>query len=116
LRPEVRLAILDEPFRGLHRSGRRELLKAARRLWSGATVVVVTHDLSETLDFDRVVVVEGGRIVEQGEPQALLDRPDGAYRRLLDAEKQQRQELWGSDRWRVLHLADGRLREGREGA
>ena len=103
---------IDEPFRGLHRRGRQQLLAAARRHWQGATVLCVTHDLSETLDFEWVVVVEAGRIVEQGPPRALLDSPDGHYRRLLFAEEQVREQLWGGARWRALHLADGRLSEG----
>jgi ABC-type transport system involved in cytochrome bd biosynthesis fused ATPase/permease subunit len=61
LRPGVRLVILDEPFRGLGRSQRRELLARARRLWSGATLLCITHDVSETQAFERVLVMEGGR-------------------------------------------------------
>src|SRR5262249_23217057 len=64
VRGRVRLAILDEPFRGLDREKRRELLQCARRAWRDATLLCVTHDVGETLDFERVLVIEGGRIVE----------------------------------------------------
>jgi len=113
LRPAVRLAILDEPFRGLQREERRQLLAAARRLWSDVTLLCVTHDVSETLDFDQVVVVEDGRITEHGQPRALLDRSEGRYHQLLEAERQARERLWNDQQWRILHLAEGRLREGR---
>src|SRR5207244_4301417 len=63
LRPGVRLAILDEPFRGLDRERRRELLARARRAWPGATLLCVTHDVGETRAFGRVLVVDGGRVV-----------------------------------------------------
>ena len=53
LRPGVRLALLDEPFRGLAR---------ARERWRDATLVCATHDLDETLGFDRVVVLDRGRV------------------------------------------------------
>src|SRR5207247_204276 len=64
VRGDARLVILDEPFRGLDRTKRRELLSKARELWRGATLLCVTHDVAETLGFERVLVVEGGRVVE----------------------------------------------------
>ncbi len=65
-RGDIRLAILDEPFRGLDREQRQRLLGQAREYWRGATLLCITHDLSETLSFDRVLVIDGGRIVEDG--------------------------------------------------
>jgi ATP-binding cassette subfamily B protein len=108
LRPDVRLAILDEPFRGLDRAQRRELLARARCVWAGATLICVTHDVSETQGFDRVVVIEGGRVVEQGTPAELSAR-EGPYRALLDAEAGVRTELWKSADWRHLWLEGGRI-------
>ena len=65
-RPDVRLAILDEPARGLDREARRSLLARARQHFARATMIFVTHDVPDTLDFQRVLVVEHGRIIEQG--------------------------------------------------
>ncbi len=45
LRPDARLVILDEPFRGLDREQRARLLAAARSWWSDATLLCVTHDV-----------------------------------------------------------------------
>src|SRR5262249_11850696 len=59
LRSQVRLAILDEPFRGLDRERRAALLRAARRLWANVTLLCVSHDVVQTKDFDRVLVIEG---------------------------------------------------------
>lgn len=112
LRPDVRLAILDEPFRGLGREQRREMLRRARRLWREATLLCITHDVSETLDFERVIVLEGGRIVEDGLPAALAAAPDSRYRALLAAEEQVRQTLWSDEGWRRLRLENGRITEG----
>jgi ABC-type bacteriocin/lantibiotic exporter with double-glycine peptidase domain len=111
LQPGTRLAILDEPFRGLDRERRRELLARARRLWQGSTLLCVTHDVGETLDFARVLVVEGGRIVEDGPPGELADRPGSRYRALLDAEREVREGLWESSVWRRLRMEGGRLSE-----
>jgi ATP-binding cassette subfamily B protein len=112
LRPGVRLAILDEPFRGLGKEQRREMLRRARRLWREATLLCITHDVSETLDFERVIVLEGGRIAEDGIPAALAANPHSRYRAMLDAEEQVRQALWSDEGWRRLRLENGRITEG----
>ncbi len=111
LRPNVRLAILDEPFRGLGRDQRGEMLKRARQLWQNATLLCITHDVSETLSFERVIVLEGGRIVEDGRPQSLAVDPNSRYSAMLKAEEQVRQTLWSGDKWRRLRLENGRLTE-----
>ncbi|HEV3051668.1 MAG TPA: ABC transporter ATP-binding protein, partial [Longimicrobium sp.] len=86
LRGDARLVVLDEPFRGLDRERRHALLAEARRAWAGATLLCITHDVGETSGFDRVLVVEDGRIAEDGAPADLAARPDSAYARLLAAE------------------------------
>ena len=116
LRPGVRLVILDEPFRGLDRERRRELLADARRWWRTATLLCITHDVGETQGFERVLVVDGGHIVEDAAPADLATRPGSRYRALLEAEQEVREGLWSSGVWRRLRLAGGRLVEaGRNG-
>jgi ABC-type bacteriocin/lantibiotic exporter with double-glycine peptidase domain len=111
LRPRVRLALLDEPFRGLDREQRRELLARTRRLWRDATLLCVTHDVGETLDFARVLVIEDGRIVEDGPPARLAEQPKSRYASLLAAERDVRAGLWESPIWRRLRMERGRLTE-----
>ena len=111
-RSGTRLVILDEPFRGLDRGQRREMLARARRLWRDATLLAITHDVGETLAFDRVLVIEGGRIVGDGAPAELAARDGSRYRALLEAEGAVRETLWTDRAWRRLRLDDGRLREG----
>jgi ATP-binding cassette subfamily B protein len=111
LRPEVRLVILDEPCRGLDREQRRELLARARQLWRQATLLCITHDVGETQGFDRVLVMEGGCIVEDGTPADLAVQPQSRYRALLEADTAVRQGLWTHDGWRRLWLNNGRLIE-----
>ncbi|MDP2306325.1 MAG: ATP-binding cassette domain-containing protein [Pseudomonadota bacterium] len=109
LRRDARLVILDEPFRGLDRERRHALLAEARQWWAGATLLCVTHDVGDTLGFARVLVVEEGRIVEEGAPEVLAARLDGRYRALLDAEADVRETLWGAPTWRRLRLDGGRI-------
>jgi ABC-type bacteriocin/lantibiotic exporter with double-glycine peptidase domain len=106
----VRLAILDEAGRGLGREKRRLLLQNARRHFAEATLLCVTHDVSDTLAFDRVLVIEQGRIVEQGRPRELCEARS-RYRQLLDEETAVARDLWGHDKWRRLTMQGGRITE-----
>jgi ATP-binding cassette subfamily B protein len=110
-RREARLVILDEPARGLDRQRRRALLESARELWRESTLLYITHDISDTREFDRVLVIEDARIVEDGAPASLTARPDSRYQALLDAEHTVRHGLWASRKWRRLWMNDGRLAE-----
>ncbi|WP_129310132.1 ABC transporter ATP-binding protein [Streptomyces sp. L2] len=73
--------LLDEPTTGLDvRSGRR-IMDPLRRLMAGRTTVVISHNLLTVRDADRVVVLDQGRVVEQGAHEDLL-RHEGPYARL----------------------------------
>lgn len=111
VRENVRLAVLDEPFRGLDQEQRSELLTRARDLWRDATLLCVTHDIAETLSFNRVLVVEAGRIVEDGDPAVLSVQEDSAYAQLLAHEYAIEKELWSEAGWRRWQLRDGSITE-----
>ena len=111
LRSSVRLAILDEPFRGLDRARRARLLAESRRLWANITLLCVTHDVEHTQDFDRVLVVENGRVIENGPPKDLAANPASRYAELLRADQDNHSLLWSGGAWRHWWLADGRLVE-----
>jgi ATP-binding cassette subfamily B protein len=112
MQPAPRLVILDEAFRGMDRAMRDELLGRCRRLWREATFLFVTHDVDETLDCDRVIVMKAGRVVEYDTPEALVAREDSLYNRMREANRAIRDEVWGSSEWRRIEMRDGRLVEG----
>jgi hypothetical protein len=73
--------------------------------------------VGETRGFERVLVLDGGQIVEDAAPADLAAWPGSRYRVLLEAEREVREGLWSSDVWRHLRLEGGRLVEaGRVGA
>jgi ABC-type bacteriocin/lantibiotic exporter with double-glycine peptidase domain len=109
LRQAPRLVILDEPFRGLSRGQRAQLLSRARARWSSATLICVTHDIQETESFPRVLVVADGRIAEDGGPSELLARADSRYRALADAERRVMAASWSAAVWRRVRLEGGRV-------
>jgi ATP-binding cassette, subfamily B, bacterial len=73
--------LLDEPTSGLDAASEQAVLDALDRAAEGRTVVSVSHRLGLAARADRVVVLDGGRVVEQGPPGELL-AAGGAYARL----------------------------------
>jgi ATP-binding cassette subfamily B protein len=115
-RPDVRLALLDEPFRGLDVDRRRSLLARARAYWKDATLVCVTHDVGETLAFGRVLVVEDGQVIEDGSPRSLASEENSRYAALLRAERAVRTDTWQGPVWKRLRVQAGGVALGERAA
>jgi ATP-binding cassette subfamily B protein len=115
LKRDARLVILDEPFRGLERDKRRELLRRARARWAHATILFVSHDVGDTLDMDRVLVIDDGSVVEDGAPAELL-ATETAYRKLVEGDQSALREVWGRPEWSRLRVVDGRVEPQAAGA
>ena len=111
LRAAPGLVLLDEPFRGLDRERRRELLARARRRWPGATLLCVTHDIAEVETFPRVLVVADGKIAEDGAPAALAADAGSRFAALRAAERRVRTTSWSGASWRRLKLLGGSIIE-----
>jgi len=109
LRPGVRLAILDEPFRGLDSEQRHKLLARSREAWRHATLLLVSHDIAEAMSFERVLVLEGGQIIEDGDPRELSRTPESRFHAMLEAESAIRGKFWNGAEWRHLRLHNGQL-------
>ena len=112
LHPEV--LVLDEPGAMLDPEGRRLVLALAHQLNAeGMTVVLVTHFVEDALGADRVIVLDAGRVVREGAPQAVLVRARGL--RALGLEPPFALELSEALRARGLevgeHIDDSALEE-----
>lgn len=82
----ARLVVLDEPTGDLDVEAEAAVREALRGLAGGPTVVVLTHRVAVAAEADRVVVLDAGRVVEDGPPAALLTR-GGAYAALVAASR-----------------------------
>jgi len=99
LRQDVRLALLDEPLRGLDRSMRRNVFERVRRRFATSTMLFCSHDISLTMGLDRVLVIDDGRVIEDGAPADLLERSESRYSQLLRAQTEGAGEGW--TRWQI---------------
>jgi oligopeptide/dipeptide ABC transporter ATP-binding protein len=86
--PRPRLLLCDEPVSALDASNRNHVLRLLDdlRRTAGVTIVVISHDLSSLAGIaDRVAVLYGGRLVEQGPIGDVLTDPRHPYTALLTA-------------------------------
>ena len=75
------IIVLDEATSALDTESEREIQFALEELVRGRTVIAVAHRLSTLVSFDRIVVIENGRIIEDGSPVELRRR-GGVFDRL----------------------------------
>lgn len=78
--------ILDEATSSLDSESEVQIQQAMERLMDGRTTLVIAHRLSTVRALDRLLVFDKGRIVEEGDHQALIRLHDGIYRRLFERQ------------------------------
>ena len=81
------IVILDEATSSVDPENEHLLLAAIRELTAGKTLISIAHRLSTVRDADQIVVVDQGRIVQQGTHDALMAQ-DGLYRRFVQIREQ----------------------------
>jgi ABC-type transport system involved in cytochrome bd biosynthesis fused ATPase/permease subunit len=79
------LLLLDEATSALDGESEEAIREALGRLMLGRTVIAIAHRLSTVRNFDRIVVLQLGKVIQDGPPDALLRR-EGPYRRLVQRE------------------------------
>jgi len=79
---DARLVVLDEATASLDPASEAAVQRAVDALAVGRSMLVIAHRLATVRDADRILVIDGGRVVEQGDHATLTAR-DGPYRRMV---------------------------------
>ena len=79
------LLLLDEATSALDSESEELIREALGRLMSGRTVIAIAHRLSTVRNFDRIIVLQDGSVVQDGAPDFLM-RKEGLYRQLVQRE------------------------------
>lgn len=80
------ILILDEATSNVDVAAESEIQASLKRLRHRRTTLVIAHRLSTVRDADRIMVLDGGRVVEEGTHDQLIGR-EGRYARLVDAQR-----------------------------
>ena len=81
-----RILILDEATSSLDSESEKLVQGALENLMTGRTSIVIAHRLSTVRNADQIFVLDGGRIVESGTHEILMQIPDGKYRNLSELQ------------------------------
>ncbi|KAG0651011.1 abc transporter BEA3 [Hyphodiscus hymeniophilus] len=84
-RPKI--LILDEATSSIDVRGERLVQAALDKVSEGRTTITIAHRLSTIKKADKIVVMQKGRVIEEGNHKSLLLNPDGAYWALVNAQQ-----------------------------
>jgi ATP-binding cassette subfamily C protein CydCD len=81
------ILVLDEALSSVDAENEATIQQALEHLQRGRTTLVIAHRLSSVATADRIIVLERGRLVEEGPPAELMQRDGGVYQRLMAAQR-----------------------------
>ena len=82
------IVLLDEATASLDVENETQVQAALSELLQDKTVLVIAHRMRTVDNADKIVVLDGGRVAEQGSPAELREKPDGRYRRMLELQRE----------------------------
>ena len=80
------ILVLDEATSSLDSESEKFIQDALAHLMKGRTTIVVAHRLSTIMQMDRILVIDGGKIIEQGKHEELLKAQQGVYQKLWEIQ------------------------------
>ena len=89
LLPDPKILILDEATSGIDPFTELKVQRALASMVKGRTTLIIAHRLSTIRLADRIVVLDAGRVVEEGTFEHLMSRPDGMFAKMYALQMQQ---------------------------
>ena len=83
---DTQILVLDEATSSLDSLSEKYIQEALEYLMEGRTTIVIAHRLSTIKKVDRILVIENGKIVEEGTHSALVRKKDGVYREFYELQ------------------------------
>lgn len=87
------ILILDEATSALDSASESQVQAALDRLMLGRTTIIIAHRYSTIVKSDRIIVMEHGKVIQQGTHSELLGSKNGRYARLMESQLDQYQSL-----------------------
>ncbi|KAI6193974.1 hypothetical protein M3Y96_01075800 [Aphelenchoides besseyi] len=87
------ILLLDEATSALDAESEIRVQKALQDASKGRTTIIVAHRLSTLRDVNKIIVIDNGRIVEMGSHSELVNKPNGAYAKLIEAQQFQQTDV-----------------------
>lgn len=78
------ILLLDEPTEGLDRETERQILRLILQHTENKTLIMVTHRLTALEQFDKICVIDEGKLIEQGDYESLIKKEEGFFKRLIE--------------------------------
>lgn len=82
------IVLLDEATASLDVENETQVQEALSRLLVGKTVLVIAHRMRTVANADKIVVLESGKVAEQGTPEQLMAKESSVYRRMVNLQNQ----------------------------
>ena len=79
-----RVLIMDEATANVDMESDQLIQISLRKDFTKSTILTIAHRLNTVIDYDRILVLEQGEVVEFDSPVALLDKPDGIFAKMVD--------------------------------
>ncbi len=87
-----RILVMDEATSSLDSEAEAAIQRALKRVLQGRTSFIVAHRLSTIINADAIVVMQHGKIIEEGSHEQLMTNPDGYYRMLYEKMRESGKE------------------------
>ena len=80
------IVLLDEATASLDVENETKVQEALSRLLAGKTVLVIAHRMRTVEAADRIIVLQDGKVAEEGSPNELLTKKNGVFRRMTQLQ------------------------------